>query len=100
MPLQCSFWFLGLGGGFGAGSLGLTPRSPGSGRYRATVESVLCLHLMDQLLEGLRAQNLYNAFQTVEMPSVVTLARMELNGMGAFHIIDITLSRRELYLHE
>ncbi|KAK3096613.1 hypothetical protein FSP39_001708 [Pinctada imbricata] len=71
-----------IGGGIGVGSLGMSPRNPGSGRYRATTEAVLTLHLMDYFTQCLHKEDLMSAFQKVEMPSIVTLARMELNGFG------------------
>ncbi|XP_033740640.1 LOW QUALITY PROTEIN: DNA polymerase theta-like [Pecten maximus] len=72
----------GIGGGVGFSSLGMTPQNPGSGRYRATTEAVLTLHVMDYLRACLLKEGLHQAFQTVEMPSIVTLARMQLNGFG------------------
>ncbi|XP_076077115.1 DNA polymerase theta-like isoform X2 [Mytilus galloprovincialis] len=72
----------GIGGGIGYGSIGLTPENPGSGRFRATTESVLTLHVMDYFLNVLQKEELLTTFLDVEMPSIVTLARMELNGFG------------------
>ncbi|XP_021338869.1 DNA polymerase theta-like isoform X1 [Mizuhopecten yessoensis] len=72
----------GIGGGVGFSSLGMTPQNPGSGRFRATTEAVLTLHLMDYLRACLHKEGLHQAFQRVEMPSIVTLARMQLNGFG------------------
>ncbi|CAG2241135.1 POLQ [Mytilus edulis] len=72
----------GIGGGIGYGSIGLTPENPGSGRFRATTESVLTLHVMDYFVNVLQKEELLTTFLDVEMPSIVTLARMELNGFG------------------
>lgn len=77
--------FSGIGGGIGYGSIGLTPENPGSGRFRATTESVLTLHVMDYFVNVLQKEELLTTFLDVEMPSIVTLARMELNGFGKCH---------------
>ncbi|XP_071114847.1 DNA polymerase theta-like [Haliotis cracherodii] len=71
-----------IGGGLGLGSVGLAPLPPGSGRYRATVESVLTRRLMAFFTERLRDEGLTEAFCDIEMPVVITMARMELNGFG------------------
>ncbi|XP_077977729.1 DNA polymerase theta-like [Glandiceps talaboti] len=72
----------GIGGGIGTGGLGVVVQNPGSARMRATVESVTVFALMNQLTCNLQTEGLYKAFTQVEMPSLMTLARMELNGMG------------------
>ncbi|CAH1246909.1 POLQ [Branchiostoma lanceolatum] len=79
---QESYLLQGLGGCFGVGSLAMTVQNSGSGRMRAALECVLTFHLMDELDKLLEAQGLSTAFRDVEMPSLVTLARMELNGAG------------------
>ncbi|KAL5009649.1 hypothetical protein ScPMuIL_011954 [Solemya velum] len=71
-----------LQGGVGYGSLALNPRNPGSGRYRAATECVLTRFLMVHFSQHLEKDGLHTAFQQVEMPSVVSLVRMELNGFG------------------
>ena len=71
-----------LGGGVGLGSIALNPDNPGSGRVRAAVEAVLVRHLMTVLEARLQDVNLLSVFKEVEMPSLVTLTRMELNGFG------------------
>ncbi|KAI0241808.1 hypothetical protein LSAT2_018240 [Lamellibrachia satsuma] len=68
--------------GVGTGSLALGAAGSASGRVRAAVECVLIRHIMQQLHTELQNQQLYNSFVSVEMPSVLVLARMELNGMG------------------
>ncbi|XP_078577834.1 DNA polymerase theta-like isoform X2 [Branchiostoma floridae x Branchiostoma japonicum] len=79
---QESYLLQGLGGCFGVGSLAMTLQNSGSGRMRAALECVLTYHLMEELDNLLEAQGLSTAFRDVEMPSLVTLARMELNGAG------------------
>ena len=39
---------------------------------------------MDYFATVLQKDGLFDTFQNVEMPSVITLARMELNGFGRF----------------
>ena len=63
-------------------SLGCDVRSVVSGRLRAATEAVLTKGLMEYLEENLREEALAQAFHDVEMPSMLTLARMELNGFG------------------
>ncbi|XP_078659196.1 DNA polymerase theta-like [Branchiostoma floridae x Branchiostoma belcheri] len=79
---QESYLLQGLGGCFGVGSLAMTVQNPGSGRMRAVLECVLTFHLMEELDRLLETHGLTAAFRDVEMPSLVTLARMELNGAG------------------
>lgn len=76
------FCFLGLGGGIGRSGLGLTVDNPGSGRYRATAESVLVWHLMKHLKRSLKEEGIFQTFQETEMPVVCIISRMELNGIG------------------
>ena len=91
-----TFPITGIGGGIGYGSLGLTPENPGSGRFRSTAESVLTLHLMEYFVNTLQKEELLTTFQDVEMPSIITLARMELNGFGiiTFFIFGAYAGRR------
>ncbi|XP_076467231.1 DNA polymerase theta-like [Babylonia areolata] len=72
----------GIGGSKGYGSLGLTVEGAGSGRMRAVVESILARRLMDYFWHQMMEADLAAAFTDTEMPSVLTLARMELNGFG------------------
>nr|XP_056704350.1 DNA polymerase theta [Euleptes europaea] len=72
----------GIGAGQGRQSLGLGAGTDQPGRYRATVESVLVFHIMDQLNALLRQDNLQDIFCNVEMPNQYCLALLELNGMG------------------
>lgn len=60
----------------------MSPQNPGSGRYRATTEAVLVRHLGEYFRACLEKEELYSVFTDVEMPSAVTLCRMELNGFG------------------
>ena len=82
------FNFLGIGGGIGYGSLGLTPENPGPGRIRATTEAILTYYVMEYFSSVLKKEELYDTFQNVEMPALITLARMELNGFGMSFVVD------------
>ncbi|KAK3585671.1 hypothetical protein CHS0354_020237 [Potamilus streckersoni] len=75
----------GIGGGIGLGSLGMTSMNPGSGRYRATTESVLTLHLMEYFNVCLERERMAKSFHDVEMHAAIVLCRMELNGFGFSH---------------
>ena len=66
----------------GYGSLGMSPQNPGSGRLRACTEAVLLPPLMQYYRLCLTKEELWAAFTDVEMPSLITLARMEGNGFG------------------
>ena len=72
----------GIGGGVGYGSLGLSVRNPASGRLRAVAESIVARRLMDHFRSRLTEAGLDMAFTETEMPSLLTMARMELNGFG------------------
>ncbi|BFZ09845.1 hypothetical protein BsWGS_12884 [Bradybaena similaris] len=71
-----------VGGITGYQSLGSDIKSCVSGRLRACTESVLTQRLMNGFHRFLKDENLLTSFTDVEMPSIVTLARMELNGFG------------------
>jgi len=49
------------------------------------VECVLVYHLMDYLNGELKEVQLHKSFTEVEMPVVILLAKMELNGFGKLH---------------
>lgn len=49
---------------------------------RAAVESIISRRLMDVFWRKLTDDGLDRAFMEIEMPSVITMARMELNGIG------------------
>ncbi|XP_065395234.1 DNA polymerase theta isoform X3 [Macaca fascicularis] len=66
----------------GIQSLGLNAGSEHSGRYRASVESILIFNSMNQLNSLLQKENLQDVFRKVEMPSQYCLALLELNGIG------------------
>ncbi len=51
-------------------------------QIRASAEAVLAALLMSKLLPLLEAQNLYDPFIKVEMPSLLILAKLEFNGIG------------------
>ncbi|KAK2169547.1 hypothetical protein LSH36_9g16021 [Paralvinella palmiformis] len=71
-----------LGGGIGLGSVALNPDNPGSGRVRSCVEVVLVRNLMIVLETRLCDASLWSAYKETEMPSLLSLTRMELNGFG------------------
>ncbi|XP_045707980.1 DNA polymerase theta isoform X2 [Phyllostomus hastatus] len=68
--------------GQGSQSLGLNVNTEHSGRYRASVESILIFNSMDQLNSLLKKENLYDVLCKVEMPCQYCLALLELNGIG------------------
>ncbi|XP_039699075.1 DNA polymerase theta isoform X2 [Pteropus medius] len=68
--------------GQGIQSLGLNVSTELSGRYRASVESILIFNSMNQLNSLLKKENLQDVFSKVEMPSQYCLALLELNGIG------------------
>ncbi|XP_032336025.1 DNA polymerase theta isoform X2 [Camelus ferus] len=68
--------------GQGTQSLGLNVSTEHSGRYRASVESILIFNSMNQLSSLLKKENLQDVFCKVEMPSQYCLALLELNGIG------------------
>nr|XP_027791903.1 DNA polymerase theta isoform X3 [Marmota flaviventris] len=72
----------GLETGQGIQSLGLNVNTEHSGRYRASVESILTFSSMNQLNSLLQKENLHDIFCKVEMPSQYCLALLELNGIG------------------
>lgn len=62
--------------------MGSDIKSKVSGRLRACTESVLTMKLMMKYHTLLDTEHLLAAFRNVEMPGIITLARMELNGFG------------------
>ncbi|XP_005345015.1 DNA polymerase theta [Microtus ochrogaster] len=72
----------GIETGQGIQSLGLNVNTEHSGRYRASVESILIFNCMNQLNSLLQKEKLHDIFRTVEMPSQYCLALLELNGIG------------------
>ncbi|XP_040477243.1 DNA polymerase theta [Ursus maritimus] len=72
----------GIETGQGIQSLGLNVNTEHSGRYRASVESILTFNAMNQLNSLLKKENLKDVFCKVEMPSQYCLALLELNGIG------------------
>jgi len=71
-----------VGSGTGVGSLGMTPVATSSGRVRACLEAVLVNQVMFALQPRLTEAGLIRSFIDVEMPSLIILAKMELNGFG------------------
>ncbi|KAE8621126.1 hypothetical protein XENTR_v10004692 [Xenopus tropicalis] len=72
----------GVGPGQGVQSLGLSPSSDQTGRYRAAIEAVVVFSTMNALGALLEKEKLQDAFHRVEMPTQYCLALLELNGMG------------------
>ncbi|XP_055965104.1 DNA polymerase theta [Sorex fumeus] len=72
----------GIETGQGIQSLGLNVSTEHSGRYRASVESILVFNAMNQLNSLLKKEDLHDVFHNVEMPSQYCLALLELNGIG------------------
>jgi len=73
----------GIGGGAGYAGLGMSPSSgAGSARFRAATEAVLVRHLAQYFTVCLEKDGTLDAFLNVEMPALVSLCRMELNGFG------------------
>jgi len=72
-----------VGSGTGVGGLGMTPVATSSGRVRACLEAVLVGRVMPSLHPQLTDAGLLRSFVDVEMPSLIILAKMELNGFGA-----------------
>ena len=71
-----------VGSGTGVSSLGMSPVATSSGRLRACLEVVLVRQVMSVLRPRLTEAGLLQSFVDVEMPSLIILARMELNGFG------------------
>ncbi|XP_037692415.1 DNA polymerase theta isoform X2 [Choloepus didactylus] len=72
----------GMETGQGIQNLGLNVSTEHSGRYRASVESILIFNSMNELNSLLQKENLQDVFCKVEMPSQYCLALLELNGIG------------------
>ncbi|CAL1548393.1 unnamed protein product, partial [Lymnaea stagnalis] len=71
-----------VGGVSGYHGMGTDIKSKISGRLRASTESVLTMKLISKYHTMLVEEHLLDALLDVEMPSLITLARMELNGFG------------------
>ena len=80
----------GVSPGVGYGSLGFSVESAHEKRRAACVESVLVYHLMQHYRQQLSAKALSTAFSRVEMPTVLLLANMELNGFGEKTLAQMT----------
>ncbi|KAG8171598.1 hypothetical protein JTE90_019442, partial [Oedothorax gibbosus] len=65
-----------------SGSLGLQHWHKVSGKERASTEAFVSFHVMDKVLAVLKEQKLYKSFNEIEMPSVLSFAKMEQNGLG------------------
>ena len=71
-----------LGTAKGQGSVAMNLQSHAKPRSRAVAESVLVMNLVKPLSDKLTNEGLISAFEKVEMPSILTLTSMELNGFG------------------
>lgn len=71
-----------LGSAPGCGSVALNPEARQPARVRAVTEAILVRRIVKRLLVELKSVGMLDSFRNVEMPSVLTLARMELNGVG------------------
>ena len=72
-----------LGTSSGKGSVSMHPEiGKKSPRSRAIAEAIFTLTLVDPLLSKLKSDGLYEIFRNVEIPSLVILSHMELNGFG------------------
>ena len=71
-----------LGTAKGQGSVAMNLQSHAKPRSRAVAESVLVMHLVKPLSDKLTNEGLISAFEKIEMPSILTLTSMELNGFG------------------
>uniref|UniRef100_A0A8C6XGQ5 DNA polymerase theta n=1 Tax=Naja naja TaxID=35670 RepID=A0A8C6XGQ5_NAJNA len=76
-------------------SLGLSANTDQCGRYRASVESVLVFHIIEELHIILHKDNLQEIFHKVEMPNQYCLALLELNGIG-FSIVECEAQKNVL----
>ena len=72
-----------LGTSSGKGSVSMHPEiGKKSPRSRAIAEAIFTLTLVDPLVSKLKSDGLYEIFTNVEIPSLVILSHMELNGFG------------------
>ncbi|XP_023215644.1 DNA polymerase theta-like [Centruroides sculpturatus] len=51
-------------------------------KHNAAIEAFLCFHLMDKLFKEMEDRHLTKAFTEIEMPTLLILGKMELNGLG------------------
>ena len=51
-------------------------------RSRAIAESVIVHHLVPILTNKLKMAGLFQSFEAIEMPTIISLVHMELNGFG------------------
>ena len=69
----------------------------GSARFRAATEAVLVRHLAQYFTACLEKDGTLDAFCNVEMPALVSLCRMELNGFGEGQTV--ILFQRRILIH-
>ncbi|PSN38804.1 hypothetical protein C0J52_07902 [Blattella germanica] len=71
-----------VGTSWGVGSPSLDWRSDTPSRLRACVEAFLSWQLVEKQGSALKEKNLVNVYTEVEMPTLLCLTKMELNGIG------------------
>lgn len=71
-----------LGSAPGCGSVGLNREGTNPPRLRAVSESLLTWRIMGKIKSELESIGMWKAFTDVEMPSILSLLQMELNGVG------------------
>ena len=71
-----------IGSGTGTSSISLDVSSSMSSRVRACIEAILVHKLVSYFTPKLNDAHLYRVMIDVEMPTVLLLANMELNGIG------------------
>lgn len=70
----------------GNGSVGLNSHPKTSPRLRSCIEAVAVMAMIDPLVESLNSQDLNLAFEHIEMPHLLCLAKMESTGFGLYYL--------------
>ena len=86
----------------GTGSIGANSHPSASPRLRSCYEAVLSLSLMNELLLHIQRADLLSAFTSIEMPHLMTIAKMEQNGIGEYlkfkwHLLEADALRRGFF---
>lgn len=81
----------------GTGSIGANSHPSASPRLRSCYEAVLSLSLMNELLLHIQRADLLSAFTSIEMPHLMTIAKMEQNGIGEYVKLTGIYWRQTLY---
>eukprot|EP00794_Sanderia_malayensis_P007880 gene7880-8731_t len=68
--------------GFDTGSIGLESHSLTCPRLRSSIEAVTVYELMSVFESRLQSEGLHSSFTDIEMPVMLTLGKMETNGIG------------------